>query len=118
IEAVKEAVELAPQLSESWQCLGLIEYRAGNWRVSIEALEKSCELDKGGDCGQWIVMSLAHGKLAAHEGLPDKARTLHKAEARRWYDQAEKEIDGKWRVRPSDEVGKAIWDFRAVAREL
>jgi eukaryotic-like serine/threonine-protein kinase len=120
IEAVKEAVELAPQLPESWQCLGWIEYRAGNWRASIETLEKSCKLQEGGrgDAGQWIVLALAHAKLAAQEGLPDKARALHKAEARRWYDQAEKEINGKWRVRPSDEFGKAIWDLRAEAREL
>jgi hypothetical protein len=32
---------------------------------------------------------LAHAKLAAQEGLPEKARALHQAQARRWYEQAD-----------------------------
>jgi tetratricopeptide (TPR) repeat protein len=120
IEAVTEAAELDPESSLSWQYVGWVQYRLGNWRASIEALEKSCQLQKGGtgDAGQWIVLALAHARLAAQEGLPDKARDRHQAEARRWFEKADKLIDSWLRARPGHDVGQAIWDFRAEAREL
>jgi superkiller protein 3 len=117
VAAGKEAVELVPQSAIVWQYLGWVQYRAGNWRASIEALDRSCELGKGGDCGQWIVMSLAHAKLAAQDGLPDKARALHKAEARRRYEQADMQFR-RWPGRPGDGLGRAAWDFGAEARDL
>jgi serine/threonine-protein kinase len=120
IEAVNEAVELAPQSSIAWLYLGWVQYRTGNWKSSIEALEKSCKLQKGGTghAGQWIVLGLAHAKLAAQESLPEKERAHHKAEARRRYEEADKQIDRWWRARPGHDVGQAIWAFRAEAREL
>ena len=39
-------------------------------------------------------------------------------QARRWFDQADMQIDRWWRVRPGHEVGQGIWDFRAEAAEL
>jgi superkiller protein 3 len=114
----KEAVEVAPESVSVWQRVGWVRYQAGNWIGSIEALEKSCELEKGGDAGQWIVMSLAHAKLAVQEGVHEKVREQHKMEARRLYEQADKWIDSKWRVRPSHEVAQDIWDFRLEARNL
>ena len=98
--------------------MGWVQYRAGNWKASIEALEKSCKLQNGGkgDCGQWIVMSLAHGKLANEKDLPEQERDRHKTEARRWYDQAVKQIDS-WSAR-EDSVAQAIQAFRAEAAEL
>jgi hypothetical protein len=96
--------------------LGWVQYRAGNWKASIEALEKSCKLQKGGDGGQWIVMSLAHGKLANEKELPEPERARHKAEARRWYDQAVKQIDGLGTG--GDSVTQASRAFRGEAAEL
>jgi tetratricopeptide (TPR) repeat protein len=118
--AYRKATELDPNHAMAWQVLGWLQYRIGDWRVSIEALEKSCKLQQGGtgDAGQWIVLALAHAKLAAQEGLPEKEREHHKIEARRRYEQADKQIDTWWRARPGDEGGQAIWDFRAKAREL
>ncbi|MBC7854791.1 MAG: tetratricopeptide repeat protein [Pirellulaceae bacterium] len=120
LAASTESVELVPQSVNAWQFLGWVQYRAGNWKASIEALEKSCQLQKGGmgDAGQWIVMSLAHTQLAADEGLPDKERDHNRGEARRRYEQADKQIDGWWRGRPGHDMGQAIWDFRLEAREL
>jgi predicted TPR repeat methyltransferase len=116
-ELAMEASELAPQTSEAWQRLGWIQYRVGNWKASIEALEKSCKLQPGGtgDAGQWIVMSLAHAKLATEKDLTGPERTGHKAEARRLYDQSAKRIDA-WG--PGDAVTRAIRAFRAEAAEL
>jgi tetratricopeptide (TPR) repeat protein len=119
LEYAKKAVELQPRSENAWQVLGWAHYRAGAWRESIETLEKSCKLHKRGtgDCAQWIVLALAHAKLAAQEGLPEQDRTRHHTEARRWYEQAVKQID-KWGSRPSYATGQAILDFRAEAREL
>lgn len=116
----KRAVELAPTSERSWQYLGWIQYRTGDWKSSIEALVKSCKVQMGGmgDYGQWIVLALAHARLAAQEGLPEKEREQHKAEASRWFDKADKQIDSRYRARPAEVIGRAIWDFRAEAREL
>jgi tetratricopeptide (TPR) repeat protein len=116
VELGKEAVELTPQSVNAWQYFGWIQYRAGNWKASIDALEKSCKLQDPGDCCQWIVMSLAHGKLANDKELPDKERAQHKAEARRWYDEAVKQIN-TWG--PEDNsITEATRAFRAEAAEL
>jgi eukaryotic-like serine/threonine-protein kinase len=116
VELGKEAVELAPQSAMAWQYLGWVQYRAGNWKASIEALEKSCELEKGGDCGQWIVMCLAHWKWANEKELPEQERGRHQAEARRCYERAIQQIDGHPGL--NDSVGQAIRAFRAEAGKL
>jgi serine/threonine protein kinase/Flp pilus assembly protein TadD len=116
VELVKEAVELAPQSVAAWQDLGWVRYQAGNWKASIDALETSCKLQNPGDCGQWIVMSLAHVKLANDKELSEQERDRHKTEARRWYDLAVKQIDGHPGL--NDGVGRAIRAFRAEAAEL
>src|SRR5262249_32130289 len=110
-EHARKAAGLQPQDVHAWQVLGWCQYRAGAWRESIEALDKACKLQAGtGDCGQWIVLALAHAKLAAQKGLTDKQREYHKAEARRRYEEANKQIDEWWRARPDHSVGQAIWD--------
>jgi len=118
IELAQEAVALAPQSVQFWQSLGWIQYRAGNWTACIEALEKSCKLQAGGtgDCGQWIVMSLAHGKLAVDKELPEPERAAHKAEARRCYDQVVKQINTWGPV--DNPMSLEILAFRAEAAEL
>jgi serine/threonine protein kinase/tetratricopeptide (TPR) repeat protein len=123
VEHAKKAVELQPQYGLAWQVLGWAQYRAGDWRACIEALAQSCKLQPGGtgDHSQWIVLALAHARLAEQPGLPEKPRESHKIEARRWYEQADKSIDSKWRVRPGYRVGnlgQPIWDFREEARAL
>jgi len=79
LEAARKAVELAPQDPFPWQMLGWAHYRAGDWKASIEALDKSCALQgspKGGDAYQWFFLAMAHWQL----GEKDKARE--------WYDKA------------------------------
>ncbi len=120
VEHARKMVELEQQSWWALQVLGWAEYRAGAWKASVATLEKSCKLQKGGtgDAGQWIVLALAHAKLAAQQGVPEKERTHHEAEARRLFQQADKQIDGWWRTRPTEVTSQAIWDFRAEAREL
>jgi eukaryotic-like serine/threonine-protein kinase len=123
VEHAKKAVEFQPQDSLAWQVLGWAQYRAGDWRESVASLEQSCKRQPGGtgDHSQWIVLALAHARLAAQPGLPEKARESHKIDARRWFEQANKSIDSKWRVRPGyhvGQLGQAIWDFREEVRAL
>ena len=118
VELDRKAVELAPNDAMPWQELGWDQYRAGAWEASIEALEKSCKLQQGGtgDSGQWIVLALAHARLAAKDSLPEEKRAQHRSEARRWYDQAVKQID-TW-DHGSDPTWQAIRAFRVQADEL
>jgi tetratricopeptide (TPR) repeat protein len=99
VELAHEAVEHAPQSAPAWQYLGWVKYRAGNWQASIEALEKSCKLQKGGtgDAFQWLFLAMAKWKLGDKES------------ARKWYDKA----IGLERVWPEE-----LRRFRAEAEEL
>jgi tetratricopeptide (TPR) repeat protein len=114
----KEGLELDPKSVNVWQNLGWIQYRTENWKDSIESLEQSCKLQEGGDDAQWIVLALAHARLAIQEGLPEKEREQHKAEALRRYKQANELIDKRSSVRPDKEVHQWIWDFRLEFRKL
>src|SRR4051794_26042902 len=109
VELGKEAVELVPESVLAWQYLGWVQYRAGNWNGSIGALEKSCKLQEGGtgDYAQWIVMSLARGKLANEKDLPEPERARRQTEARRLYDEAVKQIGSRWSARPSGAFDQA-----------
>jgi serine/threonine protein kinase len=65
----RRAVDLDPASATGWRALGAAEYRAGNWRSAVDALEKSCVLDAnpaGGDASQWSFLAMAHWKLNDH----------------------------------------------------
>ena len=95
-----KAVELAPQQGMYWNTLGVAQYRAGDWKAAIEALDKSMELRSGGDSRDWFFLAMAHWKL------DDKKK------ARQWYDKAVKWMDGNM---PEDEE---LRRFRAEAEAL
>jgi serine/threonine protein kinase/tetratricopeptide (TPR) repeat protein len=103
LEAAEKAVALAPQGDHGWQMLGWARYRAGNWKGSIEALEKSNALQKrppGGDSFQWFFLAMSHARLG------------HKEEARTWYDRARAWMEKNG---PQDED---LRRFRAEAAEV
>jgi tetratricopeptide (TPR) repeat protein len=79
VAAASKAVELAPQDALGWQVLGMARYRAGEWKASSAALNKSIALQhnpKGSNPTLWLFLAMAHGQLG------------EKDEARRWYDRA------------------------------
>jgi tetratricopeptide (TPR) repeat protein len=103
IVTAREAIKLAPQSSLAWQVVGWAHYRNGDWKASIEALEKSCALQdnpKGGDAGQWFFLAMAHWQLGEKE------------KARKWFDQATDWLD---KNQPKNEEFRR---FRAEAAEL
>jgi tetratricopeptide (TPR) repeat protein/serine/threonine protein kinase len=73
LQLAQRAVELAPKRAAVWQVLGWAHYRNGNWQESIDALEKSCDLQNGGDNFQWFFLAMDHWQLG------------HLEEARQWY---------------------------------
>ncbi len=111
---------VAPESAKAWRALGWAHYCMGKFHETIAALEKSCAVQEGGkgDAGQWIVLALAHGKLALRPGNDERARKQHATEFRRYYEQASKEIDLWWHARPSQIVDQRIWDFRQEATEM
>jgi serine/threonine protein kinase/cytochrome c-type biogenesis protein CcmH/NrfG len=113
LAAARKAVDIAPDSVRGWQILGWAHYRSGNWKSSIAALEKSCQLQGDvGDAGQWFVLALAHGKLAGQAELPEEERGRHNAEARTWFDKA---VESMEQVHLTDEY---IRGFRGEAVEL
>jgi tetratricopeptide (TPR) repeat protein/tRNA A-37 threonylcarbamoyl transferase component Bud32 len=96
LQLARRAVELDPQRIAVWQVLGWAHYRNGNWQDSIEALEKSCELQHGGDNFQWFFLAMNHWQLG------------HEKEAHQWYI---KSVD--WLYRRNSGYG-----YRREAEEL
>jgi tetratricopeptide (TPR) repeat protein len=76
VEAARKAAELAPEDGNNQSTLGAALYRAGDWKASISALEKSMELSNGGGAFDWFFVAMAHWRLG------------HKDEARAWYEKA------------------------------
>lgn len=76
VEVARKAIELAPKGGGFWNTLGVAYYRAGDWKASVAALEKSMELGNGGEAFDWFFLAMAHWRLG------------HNDEARAWYDKA------------------------------
>jgi tetratricopeptide (TPR) repeat protein len=91
---------LAQKEAGHWNTLGVAQYRAGDFKAAIEALNKSMELRKGGDSFDWFFLAMAHWRL-------DK-----KDEARKWYERAVQWME-KYH-RDNEELRR----FRAEAEEM
>jgi tetratricopeptide (TPR) repeat protein len=103
VKLAKEAIELWPQSASHWQLLGWALYRAGDWKASIAAWDKSMELDqapKGGNSFQWFGLAMAHWQL----GNQDEART--------WFDKAATSMD------KNQSKNEELARLRAEAEEL
>src|SRR5262249_52681279 len=59
-----------------WKLLGEAQYRAGDWRSAVAALQKSLELGLGEDAVSRFFLAMAQWKLGNHD------------DARRAYEQA------------------------------
>jgi tetratricopeptide (TPR) repeat protein len=89
VEHARKAVELMPSDAGSWNALGVVHYRNGEWNAAIEALTKSIELAKGENAALNLFFL-----AMAHERLGDKKQT------RAWYNQAVAWMD---QYKPKDE---------------
>jgi tetratricopeptide (TPR) repeat protein len=76
LTSAQRAVQLAPKDAACWQTLGVARYRAGEWKESVAALNKSLQLGSGTPAADWYFLAMSAWKLG------------QKGEARRWYDKA------------------------------
>jgi WD40 repeat protein/Tfp pilus assembly protein PilF len=100
IDLARQATRQAPGKATYWNTLGVAHYRAGNWKESLAALQKSMDLGKGGDSFDWFFLATAHWQLG------------NKDEARKWYDRAV-----AW-MEKSQHVNEELRRFRAQAAQL
>ena len=84
----KQAVEQTPQEGAFWNTLGVAQYRAGDHRAALDALQKSIDLRQGGDAFDYFFLSMSHWQLGDED------------EARRWFDQA---VEWQEKNRPDDD---------------
>jgi hypothetical protein len=82
LKLAREAVELSPYVADYWNILGVAEYRDGNWKNAIVALQKCREVRPYAD--EWwnpFFLAMAHWQLG------------DKDEARSWYDKGARWIE-------------------------
>jgi tetratricopeptide (TPR) repeat protein/serine/threonine protein kinase len=109
-EAVKlanRAVELAKNEANYWNTLGAAQYRAGEWKAAVAALDKAMELRQAEDAGDRLLLAMAHQKLGNAE------------QARKAFDQA---VDWLQMNKESLAMNKALAEelarFRNEAEEV
>jgi tetratricopeptide (TPR) repeat protein len=100
VELAGKAVKVQPQEGTWWNTLGVAQYRAGDWKAALAALERSMELRQGGDPNDWLFQAMTQWQL----GEKDRAR--------QWYARAVAWMDTH---KPQAEELKR---FRAEAAEL
>jgi serine/threonine protein kinase len=88
VELAMEVAQRRPNEANSWNTLGVAQYRAGNWKKAVSALEKSMDLYPGVDGFNCFFLAMAHWQLGKDEKTPDRERVAHRQEARKWYDSA------------------------------
>jgi tetratricopeptide (TPR) repeat protein len=100
VEWARKAVDRAPQEGPFWNTLGVAQYRAGDPKAAVAALQKSMRLLGGGEATDWFFLAMAHWKLD------------ERGEARNWYDKAVRWMD-QYQVRDEE-----LRSFRAEAAAL
>ncbi len=84
----EKAVKSAPNVGTYWNTLGVARYRKGDWKGTIEALEKSMDLRFGGDSYDWFFLAMAHWQLG------------QRVPARQFFDRA---VEGIAKTQPNYE---------------
>ena len=100
VELAREAVRLSPWNGRYIRTLGFAQYSAGDWQNAITTLNKSAELQGGGNGYDWFFLAMPHWQID------------QKDEARTWYDKAVEWMDENQRT------DESLLRFRAEADEL
>jgi tetratricopeptide (TPR) repeat protein len=61
--SAKTAVQLDSRDGNNWNTLGAAHYAAGDWKASIDALNKSMHLQSAGDANAWFFLAMAGWQL-------------------------------------------------------
>jgi tetratricopeptide (TPR) repeat protein/serine/threonine protein kinase len=83
VEHAQKAVALDPKGALHWGNLGVAQYRAGQWREAVLALEKADEMQKAGPLPYRFFLAMAYGKLdRKDEARKTFAQTVERMEKR------------------------------------
>jgi tetratricopeptide (TPR) repeat protein len=74
LDSARKAVELRPDEWMYWNTLGVAAFRAQDWKLAAEALEKSIELHKPGGAIDFYFLAMTR----KHQGKQDEAEKLFK----------------------------------------
>jgi tetratricopeptide (TPR) repeat protein len=100
VELAAAAVAQEPGMAAFWNTLGIAHYRAGDWAAAVMELEKSVELQRGGEPVDWFFLAMASCRLG------DRDRARH------WYDKAVAWMDKQ------TALGEDVLRYRAEAAAL
>jgi serine/threonine protein kinase/tetratricopeptide (TPR) repeat protein len=106
LELAGRAAETAPQEGAFWNTLGAAHFRAGNWKESLMALEKSMHLRHGGDGFDWLFLSMIHHRLGRTE------------EANKWLDKATDWIAQREQRKFPDPLSRLQWQSKRKEAEM
>jgi tetratricopeptide (TPR) repeat protein len=108
----QEAIKLVPEKATFWAVLSLAQYRMGNWKASVDAMEKATNRGDGGklDPTDRLVMAMARWRL----GEKDAARTLFNQAAA---EMAKNNSPDEVSLRLRAEVARLIGPVGATAAE-
>jgi tetratricopeptide (TPR) repeat protein len=98
IKLARKAMELAPKSGNSWSTLGAAEYRLGNSKEAVAALDKSIEMRSGGHGFDYFFLAMAHREM----GNDGKAREAYDR-AVRWMDENAPDDENLRRLRAEAE---------------
>lgn len=76
LDSAKKAVTLNPGQWMYWNTLGVAAFRARDWKLAADSLEKSIDLNSGGGAIDFYFLAMTRW----HQGKPD--------EAKEWFDRA------------------------------
>ena len=72
LDSAKKAIALNPAEWMYWNTLGVAAFRARDWKLAAESLEKSIALNSGGGAIDFFFLAMTRW----HQGKPDEAREL------------------------------------------
>jgi eukaryotic-like serine/threonine-protein kinase len=72
LDSAKKAIALKPGEWMYWNTLGVAAFRARDWKLAAESLEKSIDLNSGGGAIDFFFLAMTRW----HQGKPDEAKEL------------------------------------------
>ncbi len=72
IDSARKAIALSPKQWMYWNTLGVAAYRAGDWTLAAESLEKSIDLNNPGGAIDFFFLAMTRW----HQGKPEEAKRL------------------------------------------
>jgi len=88
VELARKAVELEPENANHWDNLGVAQYRAGDWRAALDALEKARKMRGGKDPYHRFFLAMTYWQLGKRD---EAVKTYDEAVA--WLDGGKRPVD-------------------------